>query len=147
MGETTPMRVEVCWLDFMGNSPEDLFSSLRSSGFGLIEEIHDLQVWQSNAFPNFAVEFLKVDNSKPQEPVSKLLGLSADQVDNDRGKVCGWQRMDPFFRCMIYCLPDSTGRLLQLGDEFTRLKTVLCNLFGRRAAVTFWETRAFAACA
>jgi hypothetical protein len=120
-------RVDVCWLDFWGGSPSELDGLLREAGFRQLEVTGGLQVWGAVDFPDVLLEVLNVD-SYPQEPVSKLPGLTAKQVDEDRRRTCVPLGMDPYYRCMLYA-PGRTRPAEALFDQLSRARSRLYSCF------------------
>lgn len=82
-----------------------------------------LQVWGANDFPDVLLEVLNVD-SYPQEPVSKMPGLTAKQIDEDRRRTCVPLGMDPYYRCMLYA-PDRTRPTEVLFDQLSKARSRL----------------------
>jgi hypothetical protein len=124
---TEDQRVDVCWLDFWGGSPGGLDDVLHDAGFHQLESTGGLRVWSSIDFPDVLLEVLNVD-SYPQEPVSKVPGLTATMIDEDRRRTCVVLGMDPYYRCMLYA-PDRTRQPEALFDQLSEARSRLYSRF------------------
>lgn len=120
-------RVDVCWLDFWGGSPAGLDDLLHDAGFRRLEQTAGLQVWRATDFPDVLLEVLNVD-SYPQDPVSKVPGLTAEQIDEDRRRTCVPLGMDPYYRCMLYA-PDRTRPAEVIFDQLSDARSRLYSRF------------------
>jgi tetratricopeptide (TPR) repeat protein len=119
--------VDICWLDFWGGSPSGLEDLLRDAGFSIAELTNGLQVWSAPDFPDILLEILNVD-SYPQEPVSKVPGVTAEQIDEDRRRTCVPLCMDPYYQCMLYA-PDQTRPAEILFDQLSEARSRLYSRF------------------
>jgi hypothetical protein len=95
------MKYRICWLDFFNTNPFSLYTEVENNGFKCIQKEMDLQVWQNKKIENLLIELLIVDQM-PKEPVSFVENKSNFEIDQDRRKYCVPEKMDPYFRCLIY---------------------------------------------
>ncbi|MDJ0763521.1 MAG: hypothetical protein QNJ97_11085 [Myxococcota bacterium] len=97
---------------------------LTDAGFDRIEQHAGLQVWRAGEFPDVLLEVLNVD-AYPTEPISKIAGFTAKQIDQERRQTCVSLGMDPYYRCMLYA-PD---RSLPAGVLFDQLSNARKRLY------------------
>ena len=121
-------KVHVCWLDFGSSDPELLPQLVEEIGFRLVGNEGDLQVWQSEQFSALTLEILRVD-SVPKEPTSRLQGITATMVDEDRRKLCVPRQMDPYYRIAVYSVSSLRGADSDQESSLFAVKSLLTSRF------------------
>lgn len=121
-------KVHICWLDSGSSDPELLPQLLEEIGFRLVGSEGDLQVWQSEQFSAITLEVLKVD-SVPKDPASRLQGITATMVDEDRRKWCVPRQMDPYYRIAVYSVSSLRGANSNQGSSLFAVKSLLTSRF------------------